>query len=172
MSVIKYAIEEYRPLCRQKLIALWTNILPRPKINRQTMKREIKFRAWASNDDYPNGKMYFAGDDFVLNLNGDLIHIKSNGDFNYSAVFARVGYNDINLMQFTGLKDKNGKEIYEGDIVKWEDTIDDGYGCGYLTTIREIVTFGGGAYNPISTMPSKYFEVIGNIYENPELLKS
>lgn len=70
--------------------------------------------------------------------------------------------------QYTGLKDKNGKEIYEGDIVKTNDF----YECGelvfkgktevienildYINTVKSIDTTG---------------EVIGNIYENPELLK-
>ena len=115
------------------------------------MKREIKFRAWHEAD----GRMVYP---FSKGFN----NILSNGDLLNSYE---------NIMQFTGLKDKNGKEIYEGDMVRWEDIQDDGYGCGYLTTIEEPVYFGGGAFYPICTMPEKQFEVIGNIYENPELLK-
>lgn len=79
------------------------------------------------------------------------------------------------LMEFTGLQDKNGKEIYEGDIVK---------GNGYEKTIVEFKhgAFIIGYHNGSSTSErpkliqnnatktANRIEVIGNIYENPELL--
>jgi hypothetical protein len=66
-------------------------------------------------------------------------------------------------LQFTGLPDKNGKEIWEGDIVK--------YGVDAYQVFYE-----GGAYCLkkdiwFSDNAAKHFEVIGNIYSNPELLK-
>ncbi len=86
-----------------------------------------------------------------------------------------------NLMQFTGLKDKNGKEIYEGDIVKYKYHIrpdwDDDESFDEISEVK----FWNGTFYPI---PDEYecedsyyswkkdnFEVIGNIYENKELLK-
>ncbi|WP_280149931.1 YopX family protein [Bacillus subtilis] len=77
-----------------------------------------------------------------------------------------------NIMQYTGLKDRNGREIYEGDIVvdgrenSAEVVFDDGCFCviGYLGDLRT---------HPLrdSLFCGERFEVIGNIYENPELLE-
>ncbi len=77
----------------------------------------------------------------------------------------------IELLQFTGLTDKNGKEIYEGDVVS-----DTGCGC-----IRYRIGFDRGFFSMVGVNPPHYdrigiwnvykgLEVIGNIQENPELL--
>lgn len=93
-----------------------------------------------------------------------------------------IKFNDIALMQSTGLKDKNGREIFEGDIVKryrspffkakWEYQIE--------TVIKEEASLllGREYGKNFGTIPfnspfaqSFLLEVIGNIYENPELLE-
>jgi uncharacterized phage protein (TIGR01671 family) len=73
-------------------------------------------------------------------------------------------------MQFTGLKDRNGREIYEGDVVRHEP-------LGYERRTESLVEFFEGGFLPFSDSddgapypdPEKV-EIIGNIYENPELL--
>ena len=72
-------------------------------------------------------------------------------------------------MQYTSLKDKHGEEIYEGDIVR--STAD--FGTAQYDDNREIiepVEFKNGCFYPICMEPEENFEIIGNIYENPELL--
>lgn len=81
------------------------------------------------------------------------------------------------LSQFTGLHDKNGKEIYEGDVVHY--FCKDGSGKGILENRKFVVRWDGkftGYYEfnegdfPIGTEPYGSIEIIGNIYENPDLL--
>lgn len=75
-------------------------------------------------------------------------------------------------LQYTGLKDKNGKEIYEGDIIKASYYY---LGDNYFRENISEVKFGEGSYylahfNAPSIDLSNHLEIIGNIYENPELL--
>jgi hypothetical protein len=79
----------------------------------------------------------------------------------------------ITLMQFTGLKDRNGREIYEGDVLDWN-------GDGGVWVVQWSEKDCGfnmyDAKNPhVNPYPiplhAKYVSVIGNVYENPELLQ-
>ena len=111
--------------------------------------REIKFRAW--QDD----KMMYSDGCGVYDTKRFLDKL----------------YEDCNLMQFTGLKDKNGKEIYEGDICR----VDDG------ENLYEIIFYMGGFMGAVLPRKIRIYhisdsllnniEVIGNIHENPELIK-
>ena len=83
---------------------------------------------------------------------------------------------DIHLMQYTGLKDSYGKEIFEGDIIHWKEegivfeikwSVED---CGYIC-IRYHIEDGGCSSGSMNQMYLDHFEIIGNIHENPELLE-
>ncbi len=82
-----------------------------------------------------------------------------------------IGYNrgvldgdDVEIMQYTGLKDKHGKEIYEGDMLTCRVFIK---GKSVVVQFRNGAWHTGDKYSFL--YPSRIWEVIGNIYENPEL---
>lgn len=89
-----------------------------------------------------------------------------------------VPFDDVELMQSTGLFDKNGKEIFEGDIVKVTDgdertDFSDG-GIGTICGLDELYMWyiDGQVQNGLFDINQEYYiEVIGNIYQNPELLE-
>lgn len=88
-----------------------------------------------------------------------------------------VYVNEDTIGQFTGLYDAHGKEIYEGDIILYGGSIQHEvvfrHGAfGYLLYGGEFISYAGNTnftFNPLNR--SKEHEVIGNIYDNPELLK-
>ena len=139
--------------------------------------REIKFKAFLRcNQRLPNGitlgyEKYPKGIYEVMELNfanetATLWSEKEQTCF-------EVSFRKIELMQYTGVNDKNGKAIYEGDIVKFVSRLDDSKRIG---TVRY---WAGDAAFLIECEREIFFlfhdalsrEVIGNIYENPEILK-
>ena len=137
--------------------------------------REIKFRAWLP------GNVMCDWDDLSIGIpeggfdNDECEELRPH--IHLAQVFEDWERQGVKLMQYTGIKDKNGKDIYEGDIIKeigvllvvtWSNS----YNQFRLSKPR-----GGKPYRAINrpfklyTNSCNFTEVIGNIYENPDLLK-
>lgn len=133
--------------------------------------REIKFRAWDTKGYwvYPEGhpkrkfiqKMYYDVENLYDSCEGEA----TPGGRSFGHLLRNKRYI---IMQYTGLKDKNGKEIYEGDIIKSEEG--EIAHIEFETHILQDMTgncFGSGFF-PQSDVNIEDCEIIGNIYENEE----
>lgn len=122
--------------------------------------REIQFRAWE------NGQMYYQVQAGGFKDTAPTIYVEKNN------VYEWVNSTSENpVMQFTGLKDKNEKEIYEGDILqhhKYKEIVEVYWqqdSCGFC------LKSDGGTWNAfLGGLCSKHIEIIGNVWEHPHLL--
>ena len=132
--------------------------------------REIKFRVWSKSKKIIGYIDLQSWGEDGMSINGE------DGYYKFDLMLE-----DLEIMQYTGLKDKNGKEIYEGDILKLDGSD--------KKKDREVVTFeidnsnNTAGFSPFcnqipdacdlySVWTYDSIEVIGNIYENPELLSN
>ena len=119
--------------------------------------KKIKFRAW----DESRCKMIFDfTDDFNIDPSGYTLIFNEDKELFCGNYLDNGDWQEPKLEQFTGLTDKNDKDIYEGDIVLPK--------YNYLRSIN--VKFKDGVFN-ISRYDVKHCVIIGNIHENMELLK-
>mgnify|MGYP000856878781 CR=1 FL=1 len=123
-----------------------------------------KFKVW---DKHLN-KMFPVG---IIDYTIHSVYIKQPNGF-----YSERDFDRVELLQFTGRKDKTGKEVYEGDIVRFYDDYDE----EYIASVVFIDCLGAygvewdgfqSSFDDINEYYSKDIEVIGNIYEAPELLE-
>lgn len=123
--------------------------------------REFKFRAWDTE------KQEMATVNFI-GLNDYEVGMEDEECRRWRATYPYV----CRLMQYTNLKDKNGKEIYEGDILKVK--LDDGDANLYVKYVKgeyRVVNEGRWEDSLYAYMYFGDVEIVGNIYENEDLLR-
>lgn len=141
------------------------------KILKMRTERELKFRAWnktwkmmspVDKIEFENGRPSSVS-----------VTIKAT-DFDHTGEWedCEVG-KEVILQQNTGLKDKNGKEIFEGDLVRVDLTSDDiseeYRGRVFIWTAN--MRLGDDETHNIAILEPSHLEIIGNIFANPELLE-
>ena len=145
--------------------------------SQRNQMREIKFRVWDKESKEMLSDVSLWNDDFTSYLNEHIEYLQDKCE----------------LMQYTGLKDKNGIEIYEGDIVVEKsypfygnaiEITDSNQECDELNYIG-VVVYDNGYYVDLTVISNRvrgcavgnslhdyeHLEVLGSIYENPELLE-
>nr|DAS36619.1 MAG TPA: YopX protein [Caudoviricetes sp.] len=133
--------------------------------------REIKFRAWDKND-----KRIFIDPQMIDFYNKKIGYMQYQTEYMPDTSYSiPVGFEEFEyseLMEWTGLYDKNGEDIYEGDIIF------ESFGEKYYKVIFENGSFKAefnGDFDEYSfdliDVVAQGCEIVGNIYENPELIK-
>lgn len=138
------------------------------------MNRDIKFRCFWKGI---NKMKYFVMGDFMDTIKGYVMAFKQPNEEEQDSIYLGKSI----VMEYTGIKDKNGKEIYEGDILQFSDKWE-WYRCSFKGTKEEILTdhIKYPYERRVIEMPDcynwllmreiqSYWEVVGNIYENVEL---
>jgi len=123
--------------------------------------REFKMKAWLKKE---NKMVSIIG----IDLNYQYIRYSDDGNL-FKDDYKIAEFKDIELLQFTGAKGKAGQEVYEADVIKFNDGIDDIYGLiSYDDEDAVYCVSYENVTEHLSNMAGD-FEIVGNIFENPDL---
>lgn len=123
--------------------------------------KELKIKAWLKKEK----KMVS-----IIGIDFNYEYIRYTEDDNlFNSDYKVAEFKDIELLQFTGLKDNGGQELYEADVIKFNDGVDDIYGL--ISYDDEDGTYRVSYENITEHLSYREgdFEIVGNIFENPDL---
>ena len=123
--------------------------------------KELKIKAWLKKE-----KKMVA----IIGIDFNYEYIRYTEDDNlFKSDYKVAEFKDIELLQFTGLKDNGGQELYEADVIKFNDGVDDIYGL--ISYDDEDGTYRVSYENITEHLSDREgdFEIVGNIFENPDL---
>ena len=123
--------------------------------------KEFKMKAWLKKE---NKMVSIIG----IDLNYQYIRYSDDGNL-FKDDYKIAEFKDIELLQFTGAKSKAGQEVYEADVIKFNNGIDDIYGL--ISYDDEDAVYCVSYENVIEHLSNMAgdFEIVGNIFENPDL---
>lgn len=139
------------------------------------MQDRFRFRVWNIKNKEMIYNAEIAYDGVNYNTKWQIGNNTNDGHVDCFGYYLDYEHEDYEIMQSTGLKDKNGKLIYEGDIVKefllykviWEKEF-----CRFELQKVDDEDYRDWLFDTTDDNQSHRIEVIGNIYENPELLEN
>ena len=123
--------------------------------------KELKIKAWLKKE-----KKMVA----IIGIDFNYEYIRYTEDDNlFNSDYKTAEFKDIELLQFSGVKDKAGQELYEADVIKFNDGIDDIYGL--ISYDDEDGAYRVSYENITEHLSDREgdFEIVGNIFENPQL---
>lgn len=123
--------------------------------------KKFKMKAWLKKE-----KKMVA----IIGIDFNYEYIRYTEDDNlFNENYKTAEFKNIELLQFTGLKDNGGQELYEADVIKFNDGIDDIYGL--ISYDDEDGTYRVSYENITEHLSEREgdFEIVGNIFENPQL---
>ena len=123
--------------------------------------KELKIKAWLKKEK----KMVS-----IIGIDFNYEYIRYTEDDNlFNENYKTAEFKNIELLQFTGLKDNGGQKLYEADVIKFNDGIDDIYGL--ISYDDEDGTYRVSYENITEHLSEREgdFEIVGNIFENPYL---
>jgi uncharacterized phage protein (TIGR01671 family) len=133
--------------------------------------RQIKFRVWNVDEKF----FYTDPNSIKIDINGQIQRLYKGNEYVGDIPFWGEIYSEIVIQQFTGLTDKNGKEIYEGDILNVYISLYREFHQGKVIWREDLFGFyvemEKHYYCPLPDLnQTREWNKLGNIFENPELL--
>jgi uncharacterized phage protein (TIGR01671 family) len=134
------------------------------------MNRQLEFRIWRYCHREKSYKFYYLNNCQITRNDNQIAFIRQEDEYVDDSLLSLKETNEISIQQFTGLKDKNGIQIYEGDILKDNECL---YQVLWNKTTASFIMenlINKSYFCQFDFDENEQMEIMGNIFENPNLL--